>query len=79
MRHAAGRVTYQGMTKVLLPLVLLATILGGAALVHPTGHAAAESARISDNNDPTEPTMPVPVEPTKPTQPSGSEEEDEAA
>ena len=60
------------MTKVLLPLFLLAAILGGAALVHPTTATPNEPARVSET-EPTPPTEPTPVEPTLPTQPNEPE------
>jgi hypothetical protein len=76
MRHSADAVTYQGMTKALLPLVLLATILGGAALVRPT-RSAVEPVRLSENGPTTLPTEPVPAEPTLPTQPGQGDDGDD--
>jgi hypothetical protein len=67
------------MTKVLLPLVVVAALLGTAALLHPTTrggssqwmHGASEAVLASET-EPTEPTEPIPNEPTLPTQPSGT-------
>lgn len=80
MLVARARVTSTFMTKVLLPLVLLAALLGGAALVHPTSTSDSNGSSqvapgssdmvLAAESDPTEPTEPVPNEPTLPTLPN---------